>query len=384
MTLRMERALAQLPAVVERYAEGLRALDAGLAAAEQALSGWAADPAGADSLISAAMANSPEPYALSFEGSPADVHAPPPFGAVTVVAADGSSIEPDRFAAVQCYVLNTGFVALPYGLAGTPILDSLPHIGPTQPPPGGDDHGEDELGPAGWGVNLRRDVAELDQAARLAQERAPDGPVVLLLDGTLFPWDLDSPRVAKATRDDLKERTQDALDLVYALGEGVSIGAYISGSRSGDVTTSLRALSNVGGIDWPSADGHLFARLLGDGERTALFRARSERVSRVEKLFSPRHEVCFFYIRIGDDVARVEVPHWATAASRVERLHATIIDQCARCGGYPRALQEAHEQAVISMGDRLQFSRLLESEAARHALRSGVNSKQMSKRRRAV
>jgi NurA-like 5'-3' nuclease len=60
------------------------------------------------------------------------------------------------------------------------------------------------------------------------------------------------------------------------------------------------------------------------------------------------------------------------------------VDQCRRCDGYPRALQEAHEQAVISGNDRLQFGRLLEMEVGRHGLRSLSNSKQVSKRRRGL
>ena len=104
----------------------------------------------------------------------------------------------------------------------------------------------------------------------------------------------------------------------------------------------------------------------------------------VEQQVPPESQVAFFYLRTGGDVARVELPIWAATPDRVARLHATLIDQCARCDGYPRALQEAHEQAVISGGDRQQFARLLETEAARQRVFAALNGKQSSKRRRAV
>ena len=104
----------------------------------------------------------------------------------------------------------------------------------------------------------------------------------------------------------------------------------------------------------------------------------------VEEQFPADSQVVFFYLRTGGDIARVELPQWAATPARVARLHATLVDQCARCDGYPRALQEAHEQAVISGADRQQFARLLETEAARQRVFPPSNGKQSSKRRRAV
>ncbi len=385
MTLRMEQVLPQLPGMVARWREQLRGMEAGLRAAEAVLAGWATDPAAGDAAIRAAMARSAEPFAVASEESPGYVAPAPPFRPVTVVSADGSSIEPDRFAAVQCYVVNTGFVVLPYGTSLAADLGSHSELGPQAlEAEGEDDTGAEDAGPRAWGVSLRRDVRELETGAQLAEGLSGQGPVVLLLDGTLFPWDLDSRQVAAATRDELTRRTSNALDRLAACGDSLSIGAYVSGSRSSDVVNSLRALAGADGRSWPGSDGHLFARRLGDGERSAVFRAASERVRNVESLFANRHEVCFFYLRVGDDVARVELPQWAMAVDRVARLHATVVDQCRRCDGYPRSLQEAHEQAVISMGDREVFGRMLEAEASRQGLRTAGNGKQASKRRRGL
>ncbi|MBI2766294.1 MAG: DNA double-strand break repair nuclease NurA [Chloroflexi bacterium] len=385
MTLRIEQLTGKLPDLISRYAAGLGAMDAGLQAAGEALNDWAGDPALGNQRVEDAMQHVPRPYALATDEACQCVFTAPPFTPLTVVSADGSSIEPDRFAPVQCYVINIGRVALPYRMSCNALLDSHAELGPEHEPPGDDDdRGGDTLG-RGWGVNLLRDIAELEAGGHLARERLADGNVVLMLDGTLLPWDLDSRQVDESVRKAVLARTRDILDLLSLSGDGLSVCAYVSGSRASDVVTSLRALSPAKGIAWPASDGQLFAGLLGDGQRSALFRAGSQRAGRVETLNElAAHEVWFFYLRAGGDIARVEVPGWASSAARIGRLHATLIDQCARCNGYPRALQEAHEQAVISGADRQQFSRLLEAEAARQGLYGAANGKQESKRRRAV
>lgn len=375
VTLRMDQVARQLPSVLERYAAGLDGMRAGLERAGEAMGAWTADELDGDAKISAAMKESPQPYALSHGEPPGAVFEPGPFEAVTVVAADGSSIDPDRYAAMGCYVINTGYVVLPYGTVGEPTLGAYAHVGPDP---------DNEPDVSRGGVNLLRDVKELECGVEFACARTENGPVVLLLDGTLLPWDLDSPLIDQDIRARLKNRTQDALDRLRDAPGQLAVGAYISTSGARDVVTSLRALSDAETVAWPASDGQFFVTTLHDGERSALFRAQSERNRRAESAFSDQQQACFFYVRIGDDVARVETPIWAATPDRVALLHATIVDQCARCSGYPRALQEAHEQAVISSGDRQQFSMLLENEASRHRLRTGTNNKQMSKRRRAL
>lgn len=380
MTLRLEQVAGELPALVLRYREDMDAARAGLEAASAALSRWHEDPDAGNSLIRDQLGETGLPFALASAEPPGATFAPAPFEAVTVVATDGSSIEPDRFSPVPCYVTNTGRVVLPYGTAVLASIGSEARLGPPERWDEGEDVGE-EIVARGLGVNLVRDVEELEAVESLARDALARGPVVALLDGTLLPWDLDSRQVAPAIREEMKRRTRAALDGLRECGDGLSLGAYVSGSRASEVVNSLSALAPAT-ARWPATDAALFARMLGDGERSALFRSQSGLRGRIEADFRD-HEVWSFYLRVGGDIARVELPGWS-AGGRVRRLHATIVDQCARCGGYPRALQEAHEQAVISMGDRLQFARLLEREALRQGLAAASNGKQASKRRRAV
>jgi hypothetical protein len=382
----MDQVVGELPGFIESYREQSAAMDAGLAVAESTLRAWALDPEAGNRELERAMADSREPFAVAREESPMGTFDPPDGGPITVVAADGSSIEPDRFAPVQCYVINSGYVVLPYGVpAVEPRLNAQAVLGPELPAlaNSGRDDGSEDTSARSWGVSLRRDVHELEVGVWAALPPLESGPVVLLYDGTLLPWDLDSPDVAAPIRTDLQQRTNQALDDVREAGAAISLGAYVSGSRARDLVTSLAALAPGDTRRWPEADSQLMYRLLRSNQRSAVFEARSKRRDRIEEQFSS-HQVCFFYLRIGDDIARVELPHWATTPDRLGRLHSTLVDQCQRCGGYPRALQEAHEQAVISAGDRLQFSLLLERAAARQGLQPRTNSKQMSKRRRAL
>lgn len=374
MTLRMDQVLAGLPDVVARYREKLDDLERGVVAAEGAMEGWRHDPEAADARLRAAMADDPSPYALSGGEDPGAAFDAPPFTGATVVAADGSSIDPDRFAAVQCYVISIGEVVLPYHAVGEARLEAKSWVGPHPDDP--------DPGEGGWAVTLRRDVQELEAAVRLAEGTAR-GATVMLLDGTLLPWDLDATRVPEFLRTEMLGRTDRALQRLHGLGPGVSAGAYVSASRAGNVVMSLRALAGKPAGPWPPSDAPLFARRLRDGQRSALFLSATSRKDSVESQLTGI-QVCFFYLRVGGDIARVELPQWAASPPQLARLHATLVDQCRRCGGYPRALQEAHEQAVISAGDRLQFARQLESEAARQGLTTPGNGKQMSKRRRAL
>lgn len=385
MTLRLDLVAGQLAAVVERHRAALEEAAATADAALEALRAWAADPEAGNDAIRTAMEGSVQPYALASPlERPDGCYRAPPAEACTVVAADGSSIGPDRFAAVPCWVVNVGAVALPYGVGGEPLLESRPRVGPTfagEASEGGDAPDEAAAAVRG-GVTLLRDVMELESASELACARVEYGPVVALLDGTLLPWDLDSPQIPSEVRNRLRDRVAAALERMRAAGERLSLGAYISASRAADVVNSLRVFA-PGARSWLWGDAPLFVRLLRTGERSALFRARSERARRVEEQF-PAHEVCFFYVRIDDDLARVELPAWAATSERVGRLHAALLAQSVDCGGYPRALQEAHELAVISTHDRELFARLLEAESARHGLHSPLAGKQRSKRRRPI
>ena len=382
MTLRMEQVVPELRAVVRGFVQQSEQMQAGLDRAHSALQTWEQQGANADAEIARRMAGDPRPFALSSGEGVMPAWPAPAMRPLTVVAADGSSIAPDRFAPVPCYAINTGFVSLPYGVTGQAILGSEASVGPRALLVASEDDGTEAVEARGFGVDLLRDVLELERGQDLAANALPDGEVTLILDGTLLPWDLDARHIAESVRADALSRTEGAFARVRSLGAAVSMGAYVSASRASEVMTSLGALAG-GPPMRVRSDAALFRRILGEGERSALFRSQSRRSERVETLLS-EHAAAFFYLRIGEDVARVELPQWATSREQVERLHATLVDQCRRCDGYPRALQEAHEQAVITGSDRAAFARLLDRESFAQGLAPAMGGKAASKRKRAV
>ena len=171
----------------------------GIERAGEAMDAWSEDEVGGDARIEAAMKETSRPYALSFGERPGATFEAEGFDAAIVVAADGSSIDPDRYAAMGCYVINTGYVAFPYRLESRPLMGAAAYVGPED---------SDEPDVSAGGVNLLRDVRELECGVDLAVAQSNNGPVVLLLDGNLLPWDLDSPRIDQDIRANLGLRTQ--------------------------------------------------------------------------------------------------------------------------------------------------------------------------------
>jgi len=128
-------------------------------------------------------------------------------------------------------------------------------------------------------------------------------------------------------------------------------------------------------------DRELFSDILGQGERSALFISQS---SIVQKHYGV-HQVYFFYLRVDDEIARVEIPRWVAMDEELLNLvHALVLDQCQRGQGYPVALSEAHEKAVVTGADRENFWQLVESSLVEEHLPSLTSAKSQSKRTRWV
>ena len=92
-------------------------------------------------------------------------------------------------------------------------------------------------------------------------------------------------------------------------------------------------------------------------------------------------KVCFFYIKLDEEIARVEIPLWA--ADNLELLdlvHSVIIDQCNKGFGYPVSLSEAHEQAVVTGQDRQAFWDLVDRVMTEEGMEIRGSLKQRSKK----
>jgi NurA-like 5'-3' nuclease len=93
--------------------------------------------------------------------------------------------------------------------------------------------------------------------------------------------------------------------------------------------------------------------------------------------------VYFFYLKLEDEIARVEIPEWvAQDGKKLGLTHALMLDQCRRGQGYPVALSEAHEQAVVTGSDRQNFLQLMEVWLAEEHMSSSASAKSRSKKTR--
>ena len=178
----------------------------------------------------------------------------------------------------------------------------------------------------------------------------------------------------------------------------LAVAAYISLPQSTEVVNSLRVLlcaydageclricsthrSNQEPCDRVNdfLDRHLFQELLEPGERSGLFLTQSS----ISRDHYGQHQVYFYYLNTGEEIGRIDVPHWvARDRELLELSHALVHDQCRRGMGYPAAIAEAHEQAVVTGADRQSFRTLIEEALYRNRLPVFTSEKALSKRMR--
>ncbi|MFQ5879687.1 MAG: DNA double-strand break repair nuclease NurA [Dehalococcoidia bacterium] len=339
-----------------------------------------------------------------------------------VLATDGSHIDVDRHIPVRCYLLNLGWACIGYGAyTHLTTLDSQPSLSFTDEElTFGDDRDisyEERV--AGSILSALRSAREMELLASLIEGLPPDVPTLALLDGTLVLWGLSLGSVSSRARNRLlDEGVLAALERLRWLASQrpLVVASYISYPGSAEVTNALRlAVCPMGrqpcrdhGMVHPAVDcghcpgnGHrpcdevaggtdrrLFQQLLDAGERSATFQRHPAGRESVYSLYCQQgHALAFFYLRmpegVPDEVARVEMPIWnAQDSERVRLAHALLLDQCRRGLGYPVAIMEAHEQAVISGADREVFRQLLEDTLAQQHSDLATSAKSRSKRGR--
>ena len=129
-------------------------------------------------------------------------------------------------------------------------------------------------------------------------------------------------------------------------------------------------------------DRDLFT-FLPEGARSEVFGSSSQILEDYGE-----HQIEFFYVYVGGEITRIEVPQWVVAdAALLDLVHAAVCDQCRRSSAvppYPPALVEAHEQAVINTTERQVVEEMVEQVLRLHGKRIVRSAKDLSKRRRGV
>ena len=84
---------------------------------------------------------------------------------------------------------------------------------------------------------------------------------------------------------------------------------------------------------------------------------------------------------MGYEIARVEIPAWiARDDAKVDKVARMILDQSIKGRGYPVAIAEAHEQAVVKGPDRDFFYHCIQKMSIEHKLRVAYSQKVLKKR----
>ncbi len=97
--------------------------------------------------------------------------------------------------------------------------------------------------------------------------------------------------------------------------------------------------------------------------------------------YGKEQQVHFYYLQGGEEIARVEIPAWVALDEKLLGLgHRLILDQCQRGQGYPVAISESHEQAVIHTSDRRVFKQTVAEALERQGLDAYTSEKDRSKR----
>ena len=322
---------------------------------------------------------------------------PPPPDDFAVVASDGSQIEVDRHRSTRCCLINIGSAALRYGAAPSAALESQPSLyAGDEDLVIADENARGREQPVeGALLGLKRGVEECRRLAELGDEVPVELPALALMDGTLLLWGLEA--FPDFVMEELLERGfLKHLERLMrrSLSGKLALASYISYPGGSDVVNALKvALCPRETVDTSTCpncetrecdaiarvrDRDLFAELLQPGERTDVFVSSSK----IQGRYGP-HQVYFCYLKLDDEVARIELPKWvATDPDRLGLTHALVLDQCRRGHGYPVALSEAHEKAVVTGGDAENFWRLVELEMVEERLPLSGSAKSRSKRMR--
>ncbi len=331
-----------------------------------------------------------------WQGNLSDVfEAPVPLAEYTVLGVDGSQVYPERhLAGVGCFVVNTGGCLLRYGATSSVEFFSAPQVFTPEKLTEDFGHFSTDM------VDLKREACEFETAfdksiqilsqwptiVSVGQRR----PFVFLFDGSLIFWHLEGK--PQDVRDAFLRVYLDYLQKFY--DKAIVMAGYISMPKSRELVNLTRIglcrFDKANCIPCHSAftdfpckavdqvlDTQLCKMFLPKFGRTTIFYSTSNIVEHYPQHLKP----AFFYLDVGSEVVRIEIPAWvANDPSAIDLVCAVALDQANKGRGYPVALAESHEQAVIRGADRDFFYHVMSKRSLEHQRRIVMSPKSIKKK----
>jgi hypothetical protein len=272
-------------------------------------------------------------------------------GTFTVLAADGSQINPNRHARVAFCVINVGVVKMVRGSGQAPKIfthSQLLDFDAVFLPNGG-------MISEGM-VALKRDLREREALLELADDLV--SPAVSMTDGPLELY--REPQEVSGFNQTLDRylevlsalHQRDLMTLGYVDKPGSDlIGRLLELLQmdEDDLASYNQRRRRFAGVN----DVHLLSAILQNpGDRSAVFGIHSE----IARRFGYDLALHFFYLNVGlpgrPHLARVEIPAWvARDKALLGTLQGVLVEQAAMMGTrpYPYILHRAHEEAIVSL-----------------------------------
>lgn len=278
-----------------------------------------------------------------------------------LVSIDGSQIYPDRHQGINCFLINIGITRFDY-VHGSFNGISIPYVFAAHEY----DEGNDIVD------YLRNDY---ERYSIFDSALPTDKQAALLLDGCLIQHEFKESEVGSFFE-------QRYIAFLYALyQQHIPAAWYISAPRYKEV---MRILYAHLGYDKKKyqiidqvTDALLMARILRPSERSTIFFYQEPRLQKIPFAALP----CFFYMHVGSEVVRVELPMYVAMNDQYcSLIGALLLDQVHKGQGYPIALAEAHEQAVVDTQDRTFFYTALDMLGSHYNKKLMLTPKQIKKK----
>lgn len=292
---------------------------------------------------------------------------------VTVLAADGSQINPDRHAQVEYSLINVGAICTRLGSALPPTITIKSDLLAA----------EDLSLITENRLALKRDLAERAMLSELAAGLEP--PIISFTDGPMELWGAKETDVEYISEyqaslaeylsvlQDLFQRNIVSAGYVDKPFASLLVRLLEVASASDENLPDIRHFHPLRGV----SDTDLLASMLAPGERSAVFALQSQS----SKNYANQLALHFFYLNVGRPgkpwLARVETPAWVIEnPPLLDTLHAVLVEQCRILGTrpYPYLLHRAHETAVVSHEERDQVTQMIALEFQRQGVPLAIQS----------